>query len=250
MKTTAILLLVLLLLVSGCSTTTSSNLPPESIPSEISGEISDGSKEPPPAQEDAKTIKPERPFNLEAEKYYDYFMANVHVSMLLGDKQENTGFSDSEMAAYVLCQLIVENAGNYEQDVGFPKEEFDAVTRKYFGTTVQKYENQKSTVIPGTGNITATGWGGSLVALVLKELEIGSDGTRTGIFYQFSFSMDGLPPSAKADLLQGFFEDYGQPYLVQIVFTEQTDSNGELYLRYIDLQSLGEAAPPYTLYQG
>ena len=189
-------------------------------------------------------------YNEALEKYYDYFSNNSHTGMLLGNETKGEGFSDAEMAAYALCELILQSDGTYEQAVGFPKEDIDAVTEKYFGANIKKYENRISTVIPGTGYITSTGWGGSSAVLVLKELRTDLDGISTGVFYQFNFGMDGFRPTTKDDLLQGKFENYEQLLLTTIIFEEKTDENGEMYLRYYKISPEGEAKPPYTIYQG
>ena len=140
--------------------------------------------------------------------------------------------------------------GIYDSEVGFPKEDIDAVTEKYFGATIKNYENKMSTVISETGNIASTGWGGTSLALVLKELKTESDGIYTGVFYQFGFSMDEYQSSTKDDLLRGQFDSYRQPSLITIVFEEKTDDNGDMYLRYYEAKSEGEAKPPYEPYQG
>ena len=243
-----VIVAVALLLFVGCSAETG-NVAPEtnSIKSEP------GTQEATLLQKESQAAVPtENPFgyNKTTEKYYDYFSANNYVSMLLSNETKGEGFSDAEMAAYALSELILQNNDTYEQAVGFPKEDIDAVTEKYFGAVIQTYKNKTSTVIPGTGNITATGWGGSSVVFILKELATNSDGISTGVFYQFNFGMEGLRPTTKDDLLQGKFEDYGQPFLVTIVFEEKADESGELYLRYYKLKSEGEAKLPYEIYQG
>ena len=189
-------------------------------------------------------------FDETAEKYYDYMDRNNYISMILSDEKGSEGFTDAQMAAYAISELIILSDGAYDHAVGFPKEEIDAITKKYFGTTIRNYENRMSTVIPSTGNITATGWGGNPIALVLKELEIDSDGVCTGVFYQLRFSLDEIKPSMKSDLLQGSFDGYGQPFLITIVFEEKTDENGEMYLRYHDVKPEGEANPPYQIFHG
>jgi hypothetical protein len=162
------------------------------------------------------------------------------------DEIEGEGFSDMSMTVYALVELWSLHIGAD----GFPKEDIDAITEKYFGTTVQNFESQMTTVIPETGEVTATGWGGSSARYVLKDLQTDTDGIRTGEFYLFSFGMGEIPATTKEDLLQGHFDEYPQPSLATIVFEEKTDENGEMYLRYYDAIPQGEAEPPYTVYQG
>jgi hypothetical protein len=219
----------------------------QSVPSEppIQSEPETDSEEPVSSEEETPI-----PYNTVAEKYYDYFRENNYVSMLLNNSSSGEGFSDKDMVVYALCELIKLSDFGYDQAVGFPKEEIDGVIQKYFGTVVSQYESSMTTVIPETGNITSTGWGGTSMAFVLKELTTEPDGILTGIFYEFNFGMDGYQPTTKEDLLRYQFEEYGQPFLIKIVFEEKTDENGKMYLRYHEITSEGKANPPYDVYQG
>ena len=189
-------------------------------------------------------------YNETAEKYYDYFEKNNHIYLLLDNETGKEGFSDAEMAGFALCELILKSDMSYEQETGFPKEDIDAVVEKCFGTAVQNYENKKTTIVPKTGNITSTGWGGSAVRFVLKELETDQNGINTAVFYQFNFGMDGISPTAREDLLQGKFDSYGEPFLVTVTFEEKLDENNDMYLRYYEVKSNGAAEAPYEVYQG
>ena len=211
------------------------------------------SEESQPPEETSNTPNPNEiplAYHADTEKYYDYFRENNYVGMLLRNETGGKGFSDAEMASYALCELIKLSDGIYDSAIGFPKEDIDAVTEKYFGAMIKNYENRMTTVISETGNITSTGWGGTSLALVLKELKTESDGIYTAVFYQFGFSMDEYQSSTKDDLLREQFDSYRQPSLITIVFEEKTDENGEMYLRYYEAKSEGEAEPPFDIYQG
>lgn len=227
------LLLPLLLLSIGCQSRNvddAISLPAESVDSAVESQWSKQDEE---AVSDDSSLM----YKEDAEKYFDYFLEHNHITHLLGDKTGEEGFSDSEMAGYALSELISLDNGGYDQAVGYPKEEFDAVVLKYFGSTIQNYENQKSTVIPETGHITSTGWSRDTVALVLKELDKGADDVFTGVFYLFNFGIDDIQPEMKDYLLQGRFDDHKKPEseLVTIVFEEKVSENGDRYLRYLDV---------------
>lgn len=238
-------LLLLLILLGGCQSKNN----PGALSSFAEG--ADGAAGLQSREKDGEAVPDDIPltYSEDAEKYFDYFWEHNYISVLLGDETGKEGFSDSEMAAYALCELIFLDNGGYDQATGYPKEEFDAVVLKYFGTTIQNYENQKTTVISETGNITSTGWGGNAVALVLKELERGADGVFTGVFYLFNFGMDGIQPTQKDDLLQGRFDNYGKPILVTITFEERGAENSLPSPLYLDVKTEGVAEPPYTVYQ-
>jgi hypothetical protein len=185
-----------------------------------------------------------------AEKYYDYFMANNHVSFLLADELAEPGFSDAELSYYALSELIRGNP-DYEQLAGFPVEDFNAVTLRYFGRTVENHENRAATILDN-GNITPTGWGGNSVALVLKELEPAADGRISAVFYQFSFGIGEdlpAPEVLKERLLAGKSEEFGPCWLVRMEFTEQAGEDGAFRLLFHDVEALGEVQPPYPVYQ-
>lgn len=255
MKKTVLLLLALLVLLAGCEKRQSALTPSASVSDAQSSQPEDPASESPAQEDDSASDADESALsddeaNAAAEKYYDYFMKNPHVGLLLDNETGGNGFSDAEMSAFALMELIMQSNGGYDSAVGFPRADIDAVTQKYFGTTIGNYDNQKATIIPETGNITATGWGSGMAAFVLRDLGRGADGAFSGEFYTIGFGMEGVPSTAKADLLRGDFEGYGQPYLVTIIFEEKTDDSGELYLRYRLAKAGGKAAAPYDVYAG
>jgi hypothetical protein len=189
----------------------------------------------------------------DAEKYYDYLSDNYYKMSSLASEAGSEGFSDSSMAAFAIMELLENRPEGYDSDLGFPTEDFDAVTQKYLGATIQNFDTQWTCVIPETGNVTSTGWGfESNFLCVLKELEVASDGVRTAIFYVLNACPETVEPSVKYDLLQGSIDGFGYdpPNLIKIVFEEKTDENGAMYFRYHSVQRQGEATPPYTVYQG
>ena len=187
------------------------------------------------------------PYDEAAEMYYDYFRYNNHVAMLLGDETGGPGFSDAEMAAYAIGELHLMGVYNYER--GNPATAYDAVTEKYFGTTIGDFNNSKSTVLPD-GNVTSTGWGGHSVYLVLRDL-LEADSLTTATFYQLSFGMDDKLPTQEAlkdDLLGGRFDKYGAVWIIEMDFEVQQYQNGAVYLLYRDVRPLGVAEGPFEVY--
>jgi hypothetical protein len=237
-----IITLVMSLCLAACSTP---DVPANGEPSSEAPSMEAPSGEAPSSPEPAPAA-----FHPDTKKYYDYFEENNHVSMILDNETGGKGFSDAEMAGYALSECGKLRGGVYDPSVGFPKEEIDAVTMKYFGATIQDYNNRISTAVPETGNVAPTGWSPTMLAFMLKELSLTPDGTKTAVFYYLAFGMDEDPQSAKSDLLQGKLEDYGQPHLTRITFEEKTDENGEMYLLFHEIKPEGEASPPYRTYQG
>lgn len=231
-----VLLLSLVLVLAGCAGQHRQAPPPD--------ESSEQSETAVPE----RTEEPERTFDPVAEAYYDYLSAHDNFAMLLSGEKDG-GFSDAEMAAFTIGELIL--LGAYDMENGNPKEAYDAITEKYFGTTIKDFNTSKSTVIPETGNITSTGWGGSIIFMVLRDIAEQADGTVVAHFYRLSRGMsDELPAPeiVKRDLLTGQFEAYGPVWLDEMHFEEKRDESGELYLKYISITSQGTIGPPYIVY--
>lgn len=191
-------------------------------------------------------VQSEIDFNEKAEIYFDYFITNSHVNFLLNNGAGSEPFLDMEMAAYALCELIKENPESYDSSVGFTREDMDITVQKYFGTTVEDYESRLTTVIPETGNITSTGWGGDSFAMVLKSLEKAENDIYTAEFYRFPLGMEAGIEEAKQELFAGNYGEYPDPALVSLVFEERTDNKGEMYLYYYEGNEYGEVHALYN----
>jgi len=63
--------------------------------------------------------------------------------------------TDAQMAAYAVLRME-----NYNWETGNTREEYDAVTMKYFNKNLTDYtENGMTEALPGTDRIRAVGWG-------------------------------------------------------------------------------------------
>ncbi|MBS3969382.1 MAG: hypothetical protein KGZ94_04600 [Clostridia bacterium] len=98
-------------------------------------------------------------FNKKLEYYYDYFRNNNQIVVLLGYNEN--GFSDDQLAAFAILSL----------DNGNSKEDYHAITEKYFSRKIINFNNSRSEIIPVTNMVRGTGWSyNSNVFLILKNL--------------------------------------------------------------------------------
>lgn len=179
-------------------------------------------------------------FNDSLEKYYDYFWANRQIVALLDYPYNENGFTDDVLAAYAIMSM-----DDYSYEKGNPKEEYDAITEKYFGKKIKNFNNSMSEVIPGTNMVRAIGFSfDSIVYMILKSITEEPDGSKTAEFYTLNISdstlMDFSPQKTneeiKKDLLSGNFSEYGHPFIVKMKFEEKADANGKMYLKYLEIK--------------
>lgn len=195
------------------------------------------------------TSKQEEPepnkFNEILEKYYDYIRNNNQIVVLLGNNKD--GFTDNQLAAYAIMSF-----DNYDYEKGNSKEEFDAITEKYFGRKIKNFNNGSSEVIPETNKIRATGWSfDSNVFMVLKSLIDEADGSKTAEFYTLNISDSAFSEftslteeNIKNDLLKGDFSKYSTPYpsfITRMRFEEIIDETGKMYLKYLEINQVDES---------
>lgn len=90
-------------------------------------------------------------FNETVEKYYDYFMSNNQIVVLLAFSNNDGSFTDDALAGFVILSLV-----GYDYDNGNTKEEYNTITEKYFGTRIQNFNNMSSEIIPNTNMVRAT----------------------------------------------------------------------------------------------
>jgi len=187
-------------------------------------------------------------FNETLEKYYDYFRANDQIRVFFDG--ENS-FTDYTLATFAIMSL-----DNYSYENGNTKEEYDAVTEKYFGRKIKDFNNGASEIIPGTEMVRATGWSyDSSAYMVLRSLVEEPDGSKTAEFYTLNISdsvISELPQKTgaemKNDLLSGDFAEYGDPFILKIRFEEKTDAAGNIYLKYLAIEKTDASIDTVTPY--
>lgn len=181
-------------------------------------------------------------FNGALEKYYDYFRDHNQIVVLLNYPYNEKGFTDDAMAAYAILSM-----DNYNYEKGNTKEEYNAITEKYFGKKIKNFNNGITKIIKGTDLVSAVGFSfDSRVFMILKSLGAESNGIKTAEFYTLNVSdsvlMDFSPQKnndeIKKDLLSGNFSEYGKPFIVKMKFEEKTDKEGKMYLKYLELKKL------------
>lgn len=175
-----------------------------------------------------------------AEEYFDYFYENNEIITLLECNEE---FSDSQMAAFAVLSLKNPNFEN-----GNSKEEFDDITEKYFGRKIENFNNSMTYIDSKSGLIKPTGWSfDSTVYMSLIDLIENEDGTKTADFYAINVG-DGddivvkkTASEKKQDILNKNFKEYGENIsIVRLLFEEKKDENGDMYLKYLQLNTVSD----------
>lgn len=91
-----------------------------------------------------------------AKEYHELFRSDFGFDCMMEIDNSDGSISDDQMAAYVIETMAY--AGLYDYDTGISTEEFDEITKKHFGKTIQNFENSKSKYVEAGGRVTATGW--------------------------------------------------------------------------------------------
>lgn len=186
-------------------------------------------------------------YNNDSAWYFNLFRADTAFNTLINlPKNDDRPFSDAALAAYAVFRM----GEDYSYEKGNTKEEYDAVTQKYFGMKITNFDNGMTEFIPGTDRIRATGWSfNSSVFMVLKSaVTDNQDGTSTADFYAYDIS-DAFwddqnrqyLENVKEYLLTGNDEPYPKPFVVRVVYeikTEMRDGKQESYLAYKSVTTL------------
>ena len=190
----------------------------------------------------------------ETEKYYDYFSENQAFRVLL----EQYDIDDSSMSYFAALSLDKPDFEN-----GNSKEEYNVITEKYFGRKIENYNNSAVYEEAGTGKIKPTGWSyDNSVYMILKSLMSYENNRKVAVFYTLNVSdvisidmfedREMVTANEEKDrLLKGDFSTYSKygvkPFLTRIEFEEKIDENGEMYLKYLQVEPLqdevGEIIP-------
>lgn len=203
-------------------------------------------KEAPPSKTEKKSEAPSAEFKIDptVEKYDRIFSSDM-VQFLIREEQEEPGFTEEQISYFTMSKAIPPLG--YDFVVGTTKEEFDETALKYLGKTVTDYNNRAIKTLEN-GNILPTGWSPSPYHFVLKSLEELDNCNQKAVCYQVFHDFEG-EESRCNQALSGDFHSWEQVFLVEISFIPKNNENGEEYLQYVDVVSVGEAEEPYTIFQ-
>ena len=167
------------------------------------------------------------------------------------------------MATYAILRM----GESYSYENGNSREEYNAITQKYFGRNIQNFDNGATETIPGTDRIRATGWSFDSTTLVLpKDIRDNGDGTLTGDFYclnipdSYWFHIDegnninirDAFKEAEEAFLKGDISSFVEANcfltLRRVVYEIQTGEDGKQYFKYHRVQNLEDNIKSITLY--
>ena len=182
-------------------------------------------------------------------KWYYQMFRNDTAFKVLGS---TTGdFNDDQMATYAILKM-----DHYSYENGNTKEEYNAITQKYFGRDIKNFNNGATETIPGTGKIRATGWSyDNGVYVIVKDVWDNGDGSMTGDFYCVNIpdshwtGKDGEFEEAENALLNGDISSFTDCNIsIKRVVYEVKVENGKQYFKYRNVQNLEENVKLIVLY--
>ncbi len=182
-------------------------------------------------------------------KWYYQMFRNDAAFKVLGSTSGD--ITDDQMATYAVLKMA-----DYSYEDGNTKEEYNAITQKYFGRDIKNFDNGVTETIPGTDKIRATGWSyDNGVYVLAKDVWDNGDGSMTGDFYCVNVSDShwtgeaGEFEEAESALLNGDISSFADCNISikRVVFEVKTE-NGEQYFKYRSVKTLEENIKSIVLY--
>ncbi|HOJ10907.1 MAG TPA: M56 family metallopeptidase [Clostridiales bacterium] len=183
-------------------------------------------------------------------KWYYQMFRNDTAFKVLGSTSGD--FTDDQMATYAILKM----AHHYSYENGNTKEEYNAITQKYFGRDIKNFNNGSTEIIPGTDKIRATGWSyNSSMYVIVKDIWDNGDGSMTGDFYCLNISdshwtgKDGEFQEAEYALLNGDISSFTDCDIsIKRVVYEVKAENEKQYFKYRSVKNLEENVKSIVLY--
>lgn len=183
-------------------------------------------------------------------KWYYQMFRNDGAFKVLGSASGD--FTDNQLATYAVLKM-----GNYSYEDGNTKEEYNAITQKYFGRDIKNFDNGATETVPGTDKIRATGWSyDNSVYVIAKDIWWNNgDGSITGDFYCVNVSDShwtgkaGDFEEAEIALLNGDISSFADCDIsIKRVVFEVKLENEKQYFKYRSVKTLEENVKSIVLY--
>ncbi len=180
--------------------------------------------------------------------YYQMFR-NDTAFKVLGSESGN--FDDSQLATYAVLKI-----DTYSYEDGNTKEEYNAITQRYFGRNIKNFNNGSTEIIPGTDIVRATGWSyDNSMFVIAKDIWDNGDGTMTGDFYCINISdsywtgRDGEFEEAESALFNGDISPFTDCFTsIKRIVYEVKEENGEQYFKYHSVKDMEHNITSMVLY--
>jgi hypothetical protein len=182
-------------------------------------------------------------------KWYYQMFKNDTAFKVLGS--ESGDITDAQMATYAILKM-----GNYSYEKGNTKEEYNAITQKYFGRDIKSFDNGVTKTTPGTDKIRANGFSyDSSMYVIAKEVSANRDGSMTGDFYCINIpdshwtGNTGEYEEVESALLNGDISSLTDCNVIikRIVF-EVKEEEGRQYFKYYSVKTIQENVKSILLY--
>lgn len=182
-------------------------------------------------------------------KWYYQMFRNDSAFRVLGSSSGD--FTDDQLATYAVLKM-----GDKAHGDGNTKEEFNAITQKYFGRDISNFENGSTETIPGTDKVRATGWSyDNSMFVIAKDIWNNEDGSMTGDFYCINISdsywtgQAGEFEQAEKAMLNGDITPFANCNIsLKRITYEVKSENGQQYFKYHSVQNLQEKVDSIVLY--
>jgi beta-lactamase regulating signal transducer with metallopeptidase domain len=182
-------------------------------------------------------------------KWFYQMFKNDAAFKVLGSKSGD--ITDNQMATYAISKM-----DNYSYENGNTKEEYNAITQKYFGRNIKNFNNGATETILGTDKIRATGWSyDNGMYVIVKDVYGNGDGSTTGDFYcvnipdSYWTGKDGEFEEAEKALLNGDISSFSDCNISikRVIFGVEAE-NGKQYFKYRSVKNLEENVKSILLY--
>lgn len=182
-------------------------------------------------------------------KWYYQMFRNDSAFKVLGSKSGS--ITDDQMATYAIMKM-----DNYSYENGNTKEEYNAITQKYFGRNIKNFNNGVTKTIPGTDKIWANGFSyDNGMHVLVKDVRDNSDGSMTGDFYCVNIpdshwtGKAGEFEEAESALLNGDISSFSDCNIsIKKVIFEVKSENGKQYFKYRSVKNLEDNVKSIVLY--
>lgn len=182
-------------------------------------------------------------------KWFYQIFRNDAAFKVLGSKSGT--ITDDQMATYAIIKM-----DNFSSQYGNTKEEYNAITQKYFGRNIKNFNNGSTEIVPGTDKIRATGWSyDNGMYVLVKDLKGNSDGSTTGEFYCINIpdshwtGKAGEFEEAESALLNGDISSFTDCNIsIKKVVFEVEAENGKQYFKYRSVKNIEDNVKSIALY--
>ncbi len=183
-------------------------------------------------------------FAILQNKFYDYFLGLLGYGFITETNDEGK-FDETELIKFALVQLSYEG---YNAADGLKKSQIDRVTRRFFSQKTEKLDDSTLVTKNESDNLYyASDFDYTFGQfMILRSLTVEEDGMCTALFDRITPENDIFEEIsedvAKANLLEGNYDDIGEAHAVELKFRERDTAAFGYYLQLVSLRVIDDPA--------